>query len=165
MSCTIDDLSQSSCSRRRPSYATLPEAIILVLSPFAPLSSDRIGRHAPLLLLGPMLAPGAWTVPAALRAMRLAPERRFTNYHRVLNRAIWSARQGGRLLLGGALRYPWETVEVNWYGGQRKQLWVFSGIALWYTPGLPPSISAEPEFGPFPREAFALLLTGLPLAA
>jgi hypothetical protein len=33
---------------------------------------------------------------------------------------------------------PWETVEVAWYGGQRKQLWVFSHTALWYTPGLPP---------------------------
>jgi hypothetical protein len=27
---------------------------------------------------------------------------------------------------------------VDWYGGQRKQLWVFSHTALWYTPGLPP---------------------------
>jgi hypothetical protein len=33
---------------------------------------------------------------------------------------------------------PWETVEVNWYGGQRKQLWIFSHTALWHTPGLPP---------------------------
>jgi hypothetical protein len=33
---------------------------------------------------------------------------------------------------------PWEDVEVAWYGGQRKQLWVFSHTALWYTPGLPP---------------------------
>jgi hypothetical protein len=33
---------------------------------------------------------------------------------------------------------PWETVEVAWYGGQRKTLWVFSRTALWYTPRLPP---------------------------
>jgi hypothetical protein len=33
---------------------------------------------------------------------------------------------------------PWETVEMDWYGGQRKQLWVFPHAALWYTPGLPP---------------------------
>ena len=32
--------------------------------------------------------------------MGLALERRFTNYHRVLNRATWSARQGSRILLG-----------------------------------------------------------------
>src|SRR4051794_25044716 len=31
--------------------------------------------------------------------MGLATERRFTNYHRVLNRATWSARQGSRILL------------------------------------------------------------------
>ena len=33
---------------------------------------------------------------------------------------------------------PWEMVEVDWYGGERKQLWVFSRTALWYTPRLPP---------------------------
>jgi hypothetical protein len=27
---------------------------------------------------------------------------------------------------------------VEWYGGQRKTLWVFSRTALWYTPRLPP---------------------------
>jgi hypothetical protein len=33
---------------------------------------------------------------------------------------------------------PWEDVDVVWYGGQRKQLWVFSHTALWYSRGLPP---------------------------
>jgi hypothetical protein len=33
---------------------------------------------------------------------------------------------------------PWETVAVEWYGGQRKPWWVFSRTALWYTPRLPP---------------------------
>jgi len=33
---------------------------------------------------------------------------------------------------------PWETVEVDWYGGRRKQLWGFSHTALWPTRGLPP---------------------------
>ena len=47
-----------------------------------------------------MLTPGARTVTAALRVMGLAMERHFTNYHRVLNRATWSARQGSRILLG-----------------------------------------------------------------
>jgi hypothetical protein len=45
---------------------------------------------------------------------------------------------------------PWEDVEVAWYGGQRKNLWVFSHTALWYTPGLPPVdirsvLIADPE--------------------
>jgi DDE superfamily endonuclease len=78
----------------------LPEAIILVLAPFAPLFSDRVWRHAQVLLLGALLAPGARTVTPALRVMGLSAERRFTNYHRVLNRAVWSARQGSRMLLG-----------------------------------------------------------------
>jgi hypothetical protein len=78
----------------------LPEAIILVLAPFAPLFSHRVWLHAQVLLLGAILAPGPRTVTAALRAMGLAAERHFTNDHRVLNRAIWSGRQGSRILLG-----------------------------------------------------------------
>lgn len=78
----------------------LPDDIILVLAPFAPLFSQRVWLHAQLLLLGAMLAPRARTVTAALRVMGLALERRFTSYHRVLNRATWSARQGSRILLG-----------------------------------------------------------------
>jgi hypothetical protein len=78
----------------------LPEAIILVLAPFAPLFSHRVWCHAQWLLLGAILAPRARTVTAALRVMGLATERRFTNYHRVLNRATWSTRQAGRMLLG-----------------------------------------------------------------
>jgi hypothetical protein len=78
----------------------LPEAILLVLAPFAPLFSQRVWAHAQVLLLGAILASGPRTVTAALRIMGLALERRFTNYHRVLNRATWSARQGSRILLG-----------------------------------------------------------------
>ena len=77
----------------------LPEAIILVLAPFAPLFSQRVWLHAQPLLLGAMLAPRARTVTAALRAMGLGGERHFTTYHRVLNRATWSARQASRILL------------------------------------------------------------------
>jgi hypothetical protein len=78
----------------------LPEAIILVLAPFAPLFSHRVWLHAQLLLLGAILALRARTVTAALRVMGLTREHHFTNYHRVLNRATWSARQGSRMLLG-----------------------------------------------------------------
>ena len=78
----------------------LPEAIILVLAPFAPLFSERVWLHAQVLLLGAILAPGARTVTAALRVMGLAMAHHFTNDHRVLTRATWSARQGSRLLLG-----------------------------------------------------------------
>src|SRR5918911_682302 len=79
---------------------SLPEAILLVLASFAPLFSQRVWVHAQVLLLGAILAPGPRTVTAALRIMGLALERRFTNYHRVLNRAPWSARQGSQILVG-----------------------------------------------------------------
>jgi hypothetical protein len=78
----------------------LPEAIIPVLAPFALLSSHRVWRRVRLLLLGAILTPGTRTVTATLRVMGLTTERRFTNYHRVLNRATWSARQGSRILRG-----------------------------------------------------------------
>ena len=78
----------------------LPETIILVFAPFAPLFSPRVWRHAQVLLLGAILTSGPRTVTAALRAMGLATERHFTSYHRVLNRATWSARQASQMLLG-----------------------------------------------------------------
>jgi hypothetical protein len=42
----------------------LPDAIILLLAPFAPLFAARVWRHAPVLLLGTMLTPGSGTVTA-----------------------------------------------------------------------------------------------------
>jgi DDE superfamily endonuclease len=78
----------------------LPDAIIQVLAPFAPLFSPRVWRYAQVLLVGAILAPGTRTVTAAWRVMGLAAERHFTNDHRVLNRATWSARHGSQILLG-----------------------------------------------------------------
>ena len=49
------------------------------------------------------MAPGTRTVTAALRAMGLAAERRFTTSHRVRNRASWSARQASKMLLESLL--------------------------------------------------------------
>lgn len=53
---------------------------------------------------------------------------------------------------------PWETVAVDWYGGHRKQLWVFSRTALWHPRGLPPVdirfvLVGDPE-GKLRMEAF-----------
>ncbi len=78
----------------------LPEEIIAIVTSFAPLFSDRVWVQAQTLLIGAMLAPGARTVTAVLRVMGLSDEKHFTNYHRVLNRAAWNARQGSRILLG-----------------------------------------------------------------
>jgi hypothetical protein len=74
--------------------------MVQALAPFAPLFSKRVWRHAQVLLIGAILAPGRRTVSSALRAMGLNQEERFHRYHRVLNRASWSGREASRLLLG-----------------------------------------------------------------
>src|SRR5215212_11648258 len=66
---------------------TLPATMIRLLVPFAPLFSRGVFRHAQVLLVGTILAPGRRTVSSALRAMGLDQERRFHRYHRVLSQA------------------------------------------------------------------------------
>ena len=77
----------------------LPAEIIRVLRPFEAVFSERVWVWAQVLLVGAILTPGQRTVAAALRVMGLSGERRFQNYHRVLNRATWSSRDLSRLLL------------------------------------------------------------------
>src|SRR5215212_7155468 len=79
---------------------TLPPKMVQALAPFAPLFSKRVFRHAQVLLIGAILAPGARTVSSALRAMSLDQEKHFHRYHRVLSRASWSSRKVSRVLLG-----------------------------------------------------------------
>ena len=79
---------------------TLPPKMVQVLAPFAPLFSRRVFRHAQVLLIGAILAPGARTVSSALRAMGLDQEKRFHRYHRVLSRARFSSLKASRVLLG-----------------------------------------------------------------
>jgi hypothetical protein len=73
--------------------------MVQVLAPFAPLFSKRVFRHAQVLLIGAILAPGTRTISSALRAMGLDQEKRFHRYHRVLSRASWSSREASRVLL------------------------------------------------------------------
>jgi len=77
----------------------LPSRFAAAVPAFAPLFLQRSWRHAEVLLAGTILAPGKRTVTSLLRIMGLARERRFVNYHRVLNRAGWSARAASRVLL------------------------------------------------------------------
>ncbi len=77
----------------------LPSRFAAVILAFAPLFFQRSWRHAEVLLTGAILAPGKRTVTSLLRIMGFAHERRFVNYHRVLNRAGWSARAASRVLL------------------------------------------------------------------
>jgi hypothetical protein len=79
----------------------LPACFASLILTFAPVFvQQRTWRRAELLLIGAILAPGKRTVTSLLRIAGLGRERRFTNYHRVLNRAAWDARAAARLLLG-----------------------------------------------------------------
>jgi len=78
----------------------LPPRFSTLVLAFAPLFLQRSWRHAEVLLSGAILAPGRRTVTSILQITGLAHERRFMNYHRVLNRAAWCPRAASRLLLG-----------------------------------------------------------------
>lgn len=69
---------------------TLPDEYNTLLNHFRPFFSKRVWKLAVVLLIGAILAPGKRTVAAILRIMGLSEERHFQNYHRVLNRAVWS---------------------------------------------------------------------------
>jgi hypothetical protein len=78
---------------------TLQTEYITILGAFARLFSRRIWEHARLLLIGAILSPAERTVTAALRMMGLSMEKHFQNYHRVLNRAVWSSLEASHILL------------------------------------------------------------------
>src|SRR6188474_2373895 len=80
-----------------PPLATVPPQSLL--TPFAVAFTTPTFRHVLVLVSGTILASGRRTVAAALRAVGLSDERRFTTYHRVLNRSVWSALVLSRVLL------------------------------------------------------------------
>src|SRR5829696_6850122 len=79
---------------------TLPNQMIRLLTPFAPLFSKRVWQNAQVLLMGAILAPGRRTVSSALRAMGLDQHKGFHRYHRLLSHASWSSLMASRILLG-----------------------------------------------------------------
>lgn len=78
---------------------TLPQAYSTLMATFAPIFSRRLWPYVQTLLVGAMLATGKRTVTSLLRIMGLSDERHFQNYHRVLNRAVWSSLAVSRVLL------------------------------------------------------------------
>jgi hypothetical protein len=78
---------------------TLPVELLPLIIEFQPLFSKPVWHHAKLLLVGAILAIGKRTITSCLRVCGLAHEKAFQNYHRVLNRARWSALAASRLLL------------------------------------------------------------------
>lgn len=69
---------------------TLPDEYNTLFVQLRPCFSKRVWKLAIVLLIGAILTPGKRTVTAILRIMGLSQERHFQNYHRVLNRAVWS---------------------------------------------------------------------------
>src|SRR5918995_7390367 len=82
----------------------LPARFAGIIIAFAPLFVQRSWKHAKVLLIGALLAPGQRTVASLLRISGLSRERHFVNYHRVLSRARWNGREAARLLLGLLIR-------------------------------------------------------------
>ena len=77
----------------------LPSDFASIILAFQPLMLNRTWDHALVMLVGAILAPGKRTVSSVLRIMGRHEEKDFQNYHRVLNRAAWSLRQGSEILL------------------------------------------------------------------
>jgi len=79
---------------------TLPERYSTLIAAFAPVFTKRLWSHIQVLLVGSILVPGQRTVAAVLRVMGLDDDVHFQNYHRVLNRAVWSSLAISQVLLG-----------------------------------------------------------------
>lgn len=77
----------------------LPEPIMTLLIPFKPLFQQPTWIKGQILFMGAIMATGKRTVTAALRVMGLSDEPHFSNYHQVLNRAVWSPRRMSEMLL------------------------------------------------------------------
>jgi DDE superfamily endonuclease len=78
---------------------TLQNEYIKLLTLFASEFSPVVWAHAKVLLTGAILVRGQRTVASILRVMGLGNATDFENYHRVLNRAVWSALALARKLL------------------------------------------------------------------
>jgi len=79
---------------------TLPPDIMAILAPFAPVFSRPVWRHALVLMVGAILAPGARMISSVLRVLGLDHLASFQTYHRVLNRDVWSSLQVSHTPLG-----------------------------------------------------------------
>jgi hypothetical protein len=70
------------------------------LAPFAGLFTGPTWGRVPVLVEGALLTSHRRTISAALRATGRDRRADFARYHRVLNRARWSARSAAEVLLG-----------------------------------------------------------------
>ncbi len=99
----------------------LPTRFAALIVLFAPLSVQRCWLYAQVLLVGAIVAPGQRTVPSVLRITGHTLDKHLTNYHRVLSRPPWSARDGARFLLGYLSRFA---LDFQQRGRSRSQTMV-----------------------------------------
>jgi hypothetical protein len=78
---------------------TLPEPYYTLIAAFAPIFSRCLWERIQVLLVGAILAPGKRTVTSVLHIMGLNMDQHFQNYHRLLNRAVWSSLAVSQVLL------------------------------------------------------------------
>lgn len=69
------------------------------VAPDCRVRAKPVWERAKTLLVGAILAVGKRTVTACLRVTGKSQDKRFQNYHRVLNRARWSALRTSQVLL------------------------------------------------------------------
>ena len=79
---------------------TPPTEIMVILSCFAQVFSERTWDWVQVLVVGAILAPGKRTVSSVLTAVGLSQEKQYQRYHRVLNRSQWSGLEVSKILLG-----------------------------------------------------------------
>jgi hypothetical protein len=79
--------------------STLPTGFAHLIAAFAPLFSPGVFQSIQILLIGAILATGKRTITAVLRIMGREQQPHFQTYHRVFNRAVWSALAASRILL------------------------------------------------------------------
>jgi len=79
---------------------TLPKKYDTLFSAYAPIFNKRVWPQVLVLVVGAILAPGKRTVTSVLQVMGLSGDEHFQNYHRVLNRAVWSSLAASQVLLG-----------------------------------------------------------------
>jgi hypothetical protein len=77
----------------------VPSALATWMEPFQGGFTAPTWRRVLVLVTGAILVPGRRTIAAALRVMGLEQVAHFSNYHRVLNRNMWSGRWLSRRLL------------------------------------------------------------------
>ena len=77
------------------SGSPLPQRFLSRLAGFADLFTRPTWSNVLVLLAGVILAPGRRTVTAALRILGRDRDPDFCTFHRILNRAAWSSRDGG----------------------------------------------------------------------